>query len=90
MKKLPAMAVGATGLLLAGCYHTPGDAVATGAVVGGLAGAGVGQVAAGTTAGTLVGAGIGTAVGGLAGAAASQPRVCVGYDQYGEPYEYAC
>ncbi len=89
MKKLAAVAVALTGLVVAGCNHMPGDRVATGALVGGLAGAGVGQAVAGTTAGTIAGAAIGAGAGTMIGAA-SERRVCTAYDEYGRPYEYYC
>lgn len=89
-KKIAAVAIAGTGLVLAACNHTPGASVATGALVGGAAGAGIGQIVGGTTAATLTGAAIGAGTGAVVGAAAEQRRVCTAYDEYGRAYQYYC
>lgn len=89
MSKFAAVAVAATGLLMAACNHMPGDRTLTGALVGGVAGAGIGQAVGGTTAATLTGAAIGAGTGAVVGAA-SEARTCVAYDEFGRAYRYYC
>lgn len=89
MKKLAILGVAGAGLLLAACQHTPGDRIGTGALVGGVAGAGIGQAVGGDTESTVAGAAIGAGTGAVI-AAASEPRYCTAYDQYGRPYQYRC
>jgi osmotically inducible lipoprotein OsmB len=89
MNTLAIIAVASTGFLAAACNHMPGDRVATGALVGGAAGAGIGAAATGTTGGTIAGGILGAGTGAMIGAA-SENRYCTTYDRYGNPYRYRC
>jgi len=89
MKKLAIAGVAGLGLLLAACNHTSSDRIVSGALVGGAAGAGIGQLVGGNTGATLAGAAIGAGTG-AAVAAASEPRYCTTYDEYGRRYDYRC
>lgn len=90
MKNLAILAV--SGLLVAGCAgQTPGERVATGALLGGAAGAGAGQAIGGDTESTVIGGILGAGAGSMAGAASAEgDRWCTDYDRYGEPYRYRC
>jgi uncharacterized protein YcfJ len=88
MKKLIILA--ATGLLLAGCQS---DSQRDRALVGGGLGAATGAVIGAATGGgagaAVAGAAIGAVGGGVVGAATT-PKNCTAYDQYGRPYRVVC
>lgn len=74
---------------LAGC--TPSEQrVATGAAIGGGAGAIIGAAATGTAGGALAGAAIGAASGAVIARLTDRPGYCLYRDQYGREYVARC
>ncbi len=66
------------------------ERTAGGALIGAGAGAVVGGLATGRAGGALAGAAIGGAGGAIIGNATAPASTCVGVDEYGRRYRYAC
>lgn len=75
--------------LAAACTQTETNRGIVGGALGAGLGAATGAAISGTAGGALTGAAIG-GVGGAAIGAATAPKSCTAYDQYGRPYAVAC